>query len=45
MSRRAATPAWALGGVASLGFPVLLVGVAIALLLFARRMAARDILR
>ena len=41
----ATTPAWALGGVASLGFPVLLVGVAIALLLFARRMAARDILR
>ncbi|MGY0650996.1 hypothetical protein ACW7GZ_03850 [Luteimonas sp. A537] len=39
------TPAWSLGGVASLGFPVLLVAIAIALWLFARRMSARHILR
>lgn len=41
----ATTPAWAIGGLASLGFPVLLVGVAAALLVFARRMAARGVLR
>ncbi|MGY0610656.1 hypothetical protein [Luteimonas sp. A501] len=41
----AVTPAWSLGGVASLGFPVLLVAIAIALWLFARRMSARHILR
>ncbi|GGK14972.1 hypothetical protein [Luteimonas terricola] len=41
----AVTPAWSLGGAASLGFPVLLVAIAIALWLFARRMSARHILR
>ncbi|NYZ61530.1 sugar transporter [Luteimonas deserti] len=41
----ATTPAWAIGGLASLGFPVLLVGVAAALLVFAQRMAARGVLR
>lgn len=41
----AVTPAWSAGGAASLGFPVLLVAVAAALWLFARRMAARGVLR
>ena len=41
----AVTPAWSVGGAASLGFPVLLVAVAVALWLFARRMAARGVLR
>lgn len=39
------TPAWALGGVASLGFPVMLVVIATALWWFAQRMAARGVLR
>src|SRR5690606_3785226 len=41
----AVTPAWSVGGAASLGFPVLLVAIAVALWLFARRMAARGGLR
>ena len=39
------TPAWSLGGAASLGFPVLLVVIATVLWWFARRMATRGVLR
>lgn len=41
----AVTPAWSTSGLAGLGFPVLLVVIAGALWLFARRMAARGVLR
>ena len=41
----AVTPAWSVGGAATLVFPVFLVGVAVALWLFSRRMAARGVLR
>jgi len=41
----AITPAWSASGAAGLVFPVLLVAIAIALWLFARRMAARGVLR
>lgn len=40
----AATPAWSVGGAASLGFPLLLIAIASALWLFARRLSARRIL-
>ena len=36
-----ATPAWSLAGTASLGMPVLLVAIALALLAYARQAAAR----
>jgi len=41
----AVTPAWSVGGAATLVFPVFLVVVAVALWLFSRRMAARGVLR
>jgi len=41
----AMTPAWSVSGPSSLGFPVVLVVIAAALWLFARRMAARGVLR
>lgn len=41
----AVTPAWSVGGAGSLWFPVVLVAIAVALWLFARRMAARGVLR
>lgn len=40
-----ATPAWSISGAAGLGFPVLLVAVSAGLWWFARRMAARGVLR
>lgn len=42
MASYAVTPAWSEGGAASLGFPLLLIAIAIALWLFARRQGARS---
>ncbi|PJJ97466.1 hypothetical protein CO641_10880 [Lysobacteraceae bacterium NML91-0213] len=41
----AVTPAWSLNGAPGLVFPALLLAIAVALYLFARRMAARGVLR
>lgn len=45
VSSFAVTPAWSVGGAAYLVFPVLLVVIAIALWLFARRLSAAGVLR